>query len=544
MSWLDRLKAATGAVEEERHTVSTVNDLAAYFGGFQYPLSGYGGQQGPPGVPSESVPADFVGMVQGVYQRSGVVSACISARMHLFSEARLKWRTLSDRKLWGDQGLEPLERPWPTGSTGELLARMEQDASLSGNAYILRDGRNRLRLRPDWVHLILGTNTDYEPADAPDATVVAFAYWPGGIGGKYEPKYYLPSEVGHYAPIPDPGARFRGQSWITPILPQIDTDRQLTAHKAQMLEKGTPAFAIRYPETFGMGADGPEKRSQVIDGFKAQHEGVGNAWNALHLFGGADTAVLGLNFRDLDYKSVQGQGETMICAAARVPAAIVGVSEGLAGSALNAGNFGQARRQFGEQFAYPSWRMACEALSPLVDVPAKSELWYDTHDVAFLHEDAKDAAEVNFIHAQSIRQLIETGMSPDAAVIAVTGGDMTQLLGAHTGLVSVQLQPPGTQPPPPARAEPPVFNIDATTSVAPTEVKVDARSTHAAPEIRVEHASPEVHVDVAPTEVRIDPPPPAEVTVNMPDVGRRTVKKTVQRDDDGNILAIIEDEDG
>ncbi|HON76518.1 MAG TPA: hypothetical protein PLQ23_15365, partial [Dermatophilaceae bacterium] len=182
----------------------------------------------------------------------------------------------------------------------------------------------------------------------------------------------------------------------------------------------------------------------IVDLFAERHEGAANAWKALHLFGGADPVTIGSNFRDLDFKSVQGAGETRIASRARVPASVLGISEGLAGSALNAGNFSQARRQFGEQFAYPSWRLMCEALAPLVAVPAGAELWYDTTDVAFLHEDAKDAAEVVSTQATAIRTLTDGGYDPDAVVTAVTGGDLSTLLSQHSGLVPVQLQPPGS----------------------------------------------------------------------------------------------------
>lgn len=410
---------------------------------------------GPPGVPSESAPNDFEGMVRSVYYRSGIVAACLAARSGLISEARFKWRMLSDRKMFGDEKLLPLERPTPNATSGDLLTRFEQDASLAGNGYRIRIGSELHHARPDWMHIVLGSNMadSYEIADAPDATVVGYAYWPGGAQGKYKPRVYLPSQVAHYAPEPDPLFKFRGISWVSQVLREIDTDRQLTEHKSGFLARGaTPAFALKYPETFGAGADGAEKKAAVVQQFEQRHAGVANAWKALHIFGGADPVPIGSNFKDLDYKAVQGAGETRIASRARVPAAVLGISEGLAGSALNAGNFGQARRQFGEQYAYPAWRQMCEALAPLVAVPAGAELWYDTTDVAFLREDAKDAADVNFTQAQSIKQLIEAGYEPDAAVKAITGGDLSLLSGTHTGLVSVQLQEPGTQSTPSAPA--------------------------------------------------------------------------------------------
>lgn len=440
MKLIERLAGRT----EERLSLA---EWASYYtvNGNRYPLVNWANQP-VPGVPSEAPPADFEAVVQQVYDRNGVVRACLTARRMLFSEARFKFRRYSDRSLFGDQRLSLVERPWPNGTTGDLLARMEQDDSLAGNAYLWRQRGRLHRLRPDWVHVVLGANEvdsagdPYEVAHAPDVTVVGYVYLPGHM--RYAPRTFLPSEIAHYTTDPDPLSHFVGRTWLRSVFSEIDTDRQLTDHKAGFLERGaTPSFAVKYPPEAFRGEQGGEQAKAVVEEFQRRYEGVGNSWKALHLFNGADPVSLGTNFRDLDYKAVQGAGETRICAAARVPASVAGVSEGLAGSALNAGNFGQARRQFGEQYAYPSWRLACEALAPLVPVPADAELWYDTTDVAFLHEDAKDAAEVLSTQAQAIRTLTDGGYDPEVVVRAVVGGDLSIL--SHTGLVPVQLQAPG-----------------------------------------------------------------------------------------------------
>ena len=127
------------------------------FAGNRYPLWG-GAPQGPPGVPSESAPDSFESMVSGVYRRSGIVAACIAARAGLVSEARFKYRTLCDRRLYGQESLKPLEQPTPNATSGDILARFEQDASLSGNAYRLRIGRQLHHVRPDHMHIVLGSN--------------------------------------------------------------------------------------------------------------------------------------------------------------------------------------------------------------------------------------------------------------------------------------------------------------------------------------------------------------------------------------------------
>jgi hypothetical protein len=56
----------------------------------------------------------------------------------------------------------------------------------------------------------------------------------------------------------------------------------------------------------------------------------------------------------------------------------------------------------------------------------------------------KDAAEVRQMNASALRQLIDGGFNPDAAVAYMASGDLARLKGKHSGLVSVQLLPPGT----------------------------------------------------------------------------------------------------
>ena len=151
--------------------------------------------------------------------------------------------------------------------------------------------------------------------------------------------------------------------------------------------------------------------------------------------------VVGANFDQLNLKSVQGAGETRIAAAAGVPASYLGISEGLAGSSLNAGNYVAARRRFADGTIRPLWRAACGALETLLTVPDPTvRLWYDDRDVAFLQEDVKDLADIKSREALTIESLIRAGFQPDSVVQAVTSGNYTVL--EHTGLYSVQLQPP------------------------------------------------------------------------------------------------------
>jgi hypothetical protein len=80
------------------------------------------------------------------------------------------------------------------------------------------------------------------------------------------------------------------------------------------------------------------------------------------------------------------------------------------------------------------------SVAHLVEVPDGAELWYDDRDIPFLQEDQKDAAEVQSTNATSIKTLVDAGFTPESVTAAVGAGDLSQL--QHTGLFSVQLQPP------------------------------------------------------------------------------------------------------
>jgi len=382
----------------------------------------------------ETVGNDFAGYVHDAYKRNGVVFACSLARQLIFSEARFLWRRMTDGRpgeLFRTAELALLEQPWPNGTTGELLAHMEQGASLAGNYYGARvDGKIR-NLRPDWVTIVTGS-PDNDPFSLA-AEPVAYIYQPP----RSEPSILTPAEVIHYSPIPDPAAQWRGMSWLTPVLREIQADSAATSHKLRFFENGAvPGMVIKHDSSVSEDAF-----NAFAENFKKQHEGADKAYRTLFLGGGADATVVGANLRQLDFKSTQGAGETRVAAAARVPPVIVGLSEGLQGSSLNTGNYSAARRAFADGTLRPLWRIAAAAAQQVLAVPESAHLWYDDRDIAFLRQDAKEEAEIDKTSAETIARLTDAGYTPDSVVEAVTTGDFTRL--QHSGLFSVQLQPAG-----------------------------------------------------------------------------------------------------
>lgn len=386
----------------------------------------------------EEIETNFEAYVAQAYKSNGVVFATSLARMLLFTQIRLMWQPLINgrpsRDLYHTPELGLFEKPWPNGRTDSLLARMEQDVTNGGNFFAARDRDRVRRLRPDWVQIILTA----PPAEAIASDVAGYLYLPGGYGvsSVEDGQVYLPDEVVHWAPIPDPVAQFRGMSWLTPVVREIMGDRAATDHKLAFFENGAkPGLVATLKETVT-----PEQFREFIKEFNLGHQGTDNAYKTLFLGGGADVTVAGANMEQLDFKGTQGAGETRITAAGGVPAVIVGLSEGL--QAATYSNYGQARRKFGDHWGHPQWGSAAGALSNIVTEPANSRLWYDGRDIPFLREDEKDAAEVMFRRAATMRAYTDSGWTPESAQAAILNEDESLLV--HSGMFSVQLQPPGT----------------------------------------------------------------------------------------------------
>lgn len=383
-------------------------------------------------------------------QASPPAFAAQMVRAMVLSQARFRFRTLPNnsapaRKTYGTPALAPLEKPWPNATTGELIGLMEWHAGMAGAAIVLRRP-DRLRvLRPDWVAAVYGSELEPEdPNHAIDGELLGYVYQQGGIGGYGKPQPLLVQDVAQWSPIPDPLNPGLGMSWLTTAIREIQVDSAATDFMAKyFVNSATPNLVVK-----GVPAANKKQFDEIVDAMEAQHAGGLNAFKTLYLAGMADATIVGSNLKDLDLKQLQGGREARISMLSRVPATVLGAILGLEGSSLNAGNFGQARRLFADTWVFPQLQDLAGSLASIIDVPGGSELWTDTSDMPLLREDAKDAAEIDGVKAVAIRQLIEAGCTPEAAIATIApewAGSLT-----HTGLVSVQLQKPGADPKPAA----------------------------------------------------------------------------------------------
>lgn len=429
----------------ERSGITSIDDYIATMSEFVFNgLAGGVSQTLVGDTNAEKPGGNFAALAQSAYAANGVVFACMLVRQLVFSAVRFSYQRMRNGRgsdLWGDQSLSLVERPWYGGTTQDLLSRMIQDADLAGNSYWVRDGHELVRLRPDWVSIV--TQRRKINGGPVGHRKVGYLYYEGGEGQGRDPVPFLADEVAHFAPIPDPLASYRGMTWLTPLVREIQADMLMNRHKRRFLDNGaTPNMVVRHGEKAT-----PESVRKFRDMLDREHKGVENAYKTLHVGGGADVTLVGRDFRQIDFRQVQGAGETRIAAAAGVPPVIVGLSEGL--QAATYSNYAQARRRYADGTMHPLWGNASGSLEVIVPAPPSkfadggfSRLWYDHRDVPFLREDEKDAAEIQGRRATTIKTLTDAGFTPESVIKAVDADDMRLLV--HSGLYSVQLQPPGS----------------------------------------------------------------------------------------------------
>jgi hypothetical protein len=419
--------------------------------------------QGPEELGGEGFDSYAINFFKG----NAVLFSTVMARMRVFGQARFAWLKYVDGRpgeLHTTDDLGLFARPWTNGTTGEMLGRMEQDSTLAGNSFQVRcdragrlgrsataDGLFMARLRPDRVKIVIDAPSG--DVNGPDARIVAFGYTSPTRAG--DPWIFLPEEVAHYSPIPDPNARFRGMSWITPVIQEIRKDSAMTAHQTTFLRSGaSPSMVVKMSEDL----DDDEFLAFVAK-FKDMYEGADNAYKTIFIAGGADVVPLTFNFKDLDLGAMQSKVETRIAMVGGVHPSILGTDSGLGGSALNSGNLGALRRIYVDANIRDLWAKAAASLETLVKLPAPTErLAIDDRDIPFLHDDAVDEAGVRTADAATLKALVETGYDPDASLETIITRDWSKLRGKHTGLLSVQLQDPNKpkpEPVPPVPANPP-----------------------------------------------------------------------------------------
>lgn len=391
---------------------------------------------------AEPISNSYEGYASGMLMADGPVAAAQSYRLRVFGQAPLLYQRMADGRpgdLFDDDKLSRLRAPWAGANQGDLMKRALLYGDLAGNAFVLDMGDELVLVRPDWVEIVL-QKREYRGGQV-GWRQIGILYYEGGLRASVGVPF-PPGEYCHFVPgLPDPLATYRGMSWLTPLVREVQADKAAMDHKVAFFEHAaTPNLAVSLPKEIT-----PQQFGAFVDRMDEQHRGALNAGKTLYTAGGADVTVIGANMRDVDFSAVVGKGETRVANAAGVPPTLLSFSEGMQGSSLNSGNYVAAKRNFVDTTMRDLWGNWCGSIA-LMDafIPPKSaRLWYDHRDIPFLHEDQKDAAEIQEIKARTIGIYVMNGFKPDSAVKSVDADDRKLL--EHTGLVSVQLLPPGQE---------------------------------------------------------------------------------------------------
>jgi Phage portal protein len=392
----------------------------------------------------ETLPPELGAFAAQANSTSSIVFAAELARMSLFSQATFQLQAKDDKHLWGRNSvLSKLEEPWPDGTTGDLLSRMEQDAGLMGNAYIWEPpGEDRLvRLRPDWTTIVS------ELVDVPGGGV-----YRRKLGYYWEPPksvldmgkgFFIPAvECVHWAPIPDLAADFRGMSWLTPAVREITGDGGLTSYKIKYLQNAaTPNLLIKYAQKLA-----PATVDAVRERVTARYGGVDNAFRTLVLDQGADATIVGQGLGQMDFSAVSAVGVERILADAMVPGVLVGL-EPLRGAGRG---YQESMQKFAHLYGYWQWESVCGALSQIVDVPPGNRLWFDPSDIPALQDGILERGQAQLVNAQALLALVQAGYTHESAVASLVAADPNLLqaggLGTPATANPVQHMLPQQQP--------------------------------------------------------------------------------------------------
>lgn len=372
--------------------------------------------------------ADFATAIES----SPAVSAAVTKRARVFSEVRFAWQRVQNGRpgdLFTDRSLALLESPSPHMSLAQLLSLWEFDVSAAGNAYGYLAG-DRIEV-PDPASVTLVSELRTMPDGTPYGELLGYEI--EVAHGVYHT--VLPEDMAHMRGLPSPHSRWLGRSWIGAVHAEVVGDDLLTRARRQFFENAaTPNLIVTSP-----GELSDEQFSRLQQMIERRHAGSANAGRTLLLENGGDATVVGADLSRSD-GGLQDAYESRIAMASEVPAPVLGVMLGM-NPTYN--NYSTALRAFVDLWARPAWRDASSALARLVRSPGDGvRLWYDDRDVAALRSDVAAQADIRSKDAQTARTLVDGGYDPASVSAFLVSGDPNDLV--HSGLVSVQMQPPGS----------------------------------------------------------------------------------------------------
>jgi hypothetical protein len=227
-------------------------------------------------------------------------------------------------------------------------------------------------------------------------------------------------------------------SWLTPVVREIMADGAATSHKLQFFENGaTPNMVVSFD---------PEIQQEQIEEFKkifdARRQGHGARVRDAVLGGGADVKVVGADMKQVDFKVDAGRRRDEDRRGRRRPAdhrrPVRGPRSGDV-LQLRAGAPPVRRRHHAPAVA----QRRRQPLATLITSPPARSSGTTTATSRSCRRTSR-TPRTSSRRRRDDPHAHRGRLRPGHGRRAVTAGDLNRLGGAHTGLVSVQLQPPGS----------------------------------------------------------------------------------------------------
>jgi hypothetical protein len=240
----------------------------------------------------ESIGNDFMSYATIGYQGNGPVFSVLNARLRLFSEATFKYRDLATRSC---------SAPVAAAARAPVARRFDERASRPDDPGRRPRGE---RVRPPCQRrapraAAPGLGPDHLRADV---TTRHGLRVPRGHrlrvlrGRQGDPVFYPVDEVAHWSPIPDPLAPWRGMSWLTPVVREINADLAMSGHS-----RSSSTTRRRRTCSSSTRARSTEAGWRSCASRSVEPRWRGNANKTLLLDQGADVTVIGASSSEMAF---------------------------------------------------------------------------------------------------------------------------------------------------------------------------------------------------------------------------------------------------
>lgn len=340
-------------------------------------------------------PASWAGQQMEVFAREGfqansLIYAAIMYKVRAQQAAPLRvFRQVDgavDEIIESGPLAEMIRRPNERQSWEEFQALQTIFLNLAGNAYayVDRDTRRMISLRPDWVYHVPGDNL---------GELAGYLYTPHGLPVA-EGTPLLVEDVIHVRfpnPLDPLGGAGPGLSPLAPAAYAADVDNVMSRFLREFFKSGAMPLGILRFDTNLQTRDVDEIRER----WREKYGGVMNWLDVGVLDQGGEYQRLGLTFNEMGFESLDERNESRVLGVLGVPAVLLGTRVGLKHATYS--NVAELRRVFWEDTFVPELQLfEAEYRHYLAEAGGNEFVGFDYSKVPALQEDVPKQVEAAY----------------------------------------------------------------------------------------------------------------------------------------------------